>query len=48
MQDAGAEQGGSGLQATARQRLAGLLDPGSFTEFLGDFSHGLQEIEGKS
>ena len=35
MQDAATDPGASWLQATARQRLAGLLDPDSFTEFLG-------------
>ncbi len=35
MQDTASMPTSSWLQATARQRLAGLLDPGSFTEFLG-------------
>ncbi len=35
MHDAASDQSSSWLQATARQRLAGLLDPGSFQEFLG-------------
>ena len=35
MQDVASDKAGSWLQATARQRLAGLLDPDSFHEFLG-------------
>ena len=35
MRETATEQQASWLQATARQRVAGLLDPGSFTEFLG-------------
>ena len=35
MQDVASHETSSWLQATARQRLAGLLDPGSFHEFLG-------------
>ena len=35
MQDVASRENGSWLQATARQRLAGLLDPGSFAEFIG-------------
>ena len=35
MQDVASHDTGSWLQATARQRLAGLLDTGSFHEFLG-------------
>ncbi len=35
MQDAATSGRASWLQATARQRVAGLLDPNSFTEFLG-------------
>ena len=35
MQEAATEQQASWLQATARQRVAGLLDQDSFTEFLG-------------
>jgi len=35
MEDTASQPGSSWLQATARQRLTGLLDPGSFTEFLG-------------
>jgi malonate decarboxylase beta subunit len=35
MQDVASHESGSWLQATARERLAGLLDPGSFHEFLG-------------
>ena len=35
MQDVASYETSSWLQATARQRLAGLLDPGSFHEFLG-------------
>ena len=35
MQDVASHETSSWLQATARQRLAGLLDPGSFNEFLG-------------
>jgi malonate decarboxylase beta subunit len=35
MQDAATTGGASWFQATARQRVAGLLDPNSFTEFLG-------------
>jgi malonate decarboxylase beta subunit len=35
MQDAATSARASWFQATARQRVAGLLDPDSFTEFLG-------------
>jgi malonate decarboxylase beta subunit len=35
MEDAAIHGQGSWFQATARQRIAGLLDPDSFTEFLG-------------
>jgi malonate decarboxylase beta subunit len=35
MHDAATDLGSSWLQATARQRLDGLLDPGSFYEFIG-------------
>jgi malonate decarboxylase beta subunit len=35
MHDAGTDRSASWLQATARQRIAGLLDPGSFIEFVG-------------
>ena len=35
MQDAATSARASWFQATARQRVAGLLDPNSFTEFLG-------------
>ncbi len=35
MQDVASHETSSWLQATARQRLDGLLDPGSFHEFLG-------------
>jgi malonate decarboxylase beta subunit len=35
MHDPATDKGSSWLQATARQRLDGLLDPGSFVEFIG-------------
>ena len=35
MEDAATRDQSSWFQATARQRVAGLLDPNSFTEFLG-------------
>jgi Carboxyl transferase domain len=35
MEDAATSSQASWFQATARQRVAGLLDPNSFTEFLG-------------
>jgi malonate decarboxylase beta subunit len=35
MEDAATSGQASWFQATARQRVAGLLDPNSFTEFLG-------------